>query len=436
MTLQDFVVTPLYLLLIYFLAYIIRDKVTDKNTRRYFIPALTVKIIGAISVGLIYQFYYDGGDTFNYFRDSGFIWEAFKDSPVKAFHLIFSDGSYQTETIRYASHMYFYRDSPSYFVVRVIGAFDLITFHTYSATALLFACASFSGLWAMYTSLYKLYPRLNLEFAVAIFFVPSVFFWGSGILKDTLTLGAVCWATYALIEIIFKRRRVLLNLFILLLFFYVLYNIKIYILLCFLPAAILWIFFHWRKKIFSTVLRVMLTPLMIGLAILLAYFALVQVGEDNRRYSLETLSETAEITANYLYYVSEKQGGSGYTLGDFDYSPSGMIRKIPLAINVSLFRPYLWEVKNPVMLLSAIESLGFLFFTFYVLFKSRLLSKIKGSDPIVIFCFIFSIAFAFAVGFSTYNFGSLVRYKIPLIPFYLIGLFILNYYSKSPRKVS
>ena len=94
---------------------------------------------------------------------------------------------------------------------------------------------------------------------------------------------------------------------------------------------------------------------MIGVAILLAYFALVQVGEDNQRYSLETISATAEIT--------EKQGGSGYTLGDFDYSPSGMIRKIPLAINVSLFRPYLWEVKNPVMLLSAIESLVFLLFT-------------------------------------------------------------------------
>src|SRR5690606_33558183 len=105
--------------------------------------------------------------------------------------------------------------------------FGLITFHTYSTTALLFAGASFSGLWAMYSSLYKFYPKLNFEFAIAIFFIPSVFFWGSGILKDTLTLGAVGWATYALIGIFFRRRSVLLNLLILLLSFYVLYSIKI-----------------------------------------------------------------------------------------------------------------------------------------------------------------------------------------------------------------
>ena len=85
MTYQDLVVTPIYLLIIYLLAYLIRGSVSDKQTKRYFIPALTVKIIGAISVGLIYQFYYSGGDTFNYFHHgSRHIWEAFLDSPNKA----------------------------------------------------------------------------------------------------------------------------------------------------------------------------------------------------------------------------------------------------------------------------------------------------------------------------------------------------------------
>src|SRR5690606_11891564 len=133
MTLQDFVVTPLYLLLIYFLAYIIRDKVTDKNTKRYFIPALTVKIIGAISVGLIYQFYYGGGDTFNYFENSKYIWEAFKDSPLTAFRLIFSDGQYYPETFNYATKMNFFRDPSSYFVISIVAFLDIFTLHTYSA---------------------------------------------------------------------------------------------------------------------------------------------------------------------------------------------------------------------------------------------------------------------------------------------------------------
>jgi Fic family protein len=33
------------------------------------------------------------------------------------------------------------------------------------------------------------------------------------------------------------------------------------------------------------------------------------------------------------------------------------------------------------------------------------------------------------VGFSTYNFGALARYKIPALPFYAMSLFVLNYYA-------
>ena len=63
---KDLLITPIVLIFIYFFAYLVRSKVTDSVTRGYFIPALTVKIIGAIAVGLVYQFYYNGGDTFNF----------------------------------------------------------------------------------------------------------------------------------------------------------------------------------------------------------------------------------------------------------------------------------------------------------------------------------------------------------------------------------
>ena len=439
MTYQDFLVTPIYLLIIYLLAYLVRGKVSDKNTRPYFIPALTLKIIGAISVGLIYQFYYNGGDTFNYFHHgSRYIWEAFLDSPIKAFQLIFSDGTYQPGTFEYASKIWYYGDLPSYFVVRVTGLFDLITFHTYSATALLFACFSFGGLWALYLSFYKFYKKLHLEFAIAVFFIPSVFFWGSGILKDTLTLGALAWAFYAIVEIFFIRRRIALNIIILLLSCWVIYSIKIYILLCFLPAVILWVFLAQLPKIKSFAFKILTLPIIIILAIGLSYWMVIEVGEDNQRYNIDNLAYTAESTARWLSYVSEVEGGSGYSLGDYDYSPSGIIKKIPAAVNVTLFRPYLTEASNPVMLMAALESMVMLFITLYVFGKSIRNSSLSTiwKKPEIIFCLLFSISFAFAIGFSTYNFGSLVRYKIPLIPFYLIGLFILNFYSKRDKKAS
>ena len=61
-----------------------------------------------------------------------------------------------------------YEDSSSYFVVRAAGALDLITWHTYSATAVLFAAISFSGLWALYLVFYHMYPSRHLGMAIAI----------------------------------------------------------------------------------------------------------------------------------------------------------------------------------------------------------------------------------------------------------------------------
>jgi hypothetical protein len=279
-------------------------------------------------------------------------------------------------------------------------------------------------------------PKMHLQLAIAIFFIPSVFFWGSGILKDTITLGALGWATYAFAEIFLFRRNFLLGSTLLFLSFFMIYEIKIYILLCLVPALMIWFYLSSIGKIKNMVIKTMILPFSVIFLISGGYYSVKLIGEENHRYNLERLSYTAESTARWLSYVSEKQEGSGYTLGDFDYSTTGILRKIPAAIWVTLFRPYLWEAKNLVMFLSAIESLLLFIFTLIavgsVIIKRRIAVLI--SNPIVVFCLVFSITFAFAIGLSTYNFGTLVRYKIPMMPFYIIAMFILLSYSKRPRK--
>jgi hypothetical protein len=159
----------------------------------------------------------------------------------------------------------------------------------------------------------------------------------------------------------------------------------------------------------------------------------VKIGENDERYSLSRLPETARITAYDIGFYSGKNAGSRYSLGEFDGTFSSIIKLSPQAVNVTLFRPYLWEVKNPLMLLSAIESFVILLFTIYVLFIRRQVLFIMLVNPHVVFCLVFSITFAFAVGVSTFNFGTLARYKIPLLPFYILALALLLNYSKSDR---
>jgi len=104
------------------------------------------------------------------------------------------------------------------------------------------------------------------------------------------------------------------------------------------------------------------------------------------------------------------------------------VKVAPQAVIVSLFRPFLFEARNPVMLLSALEASFFLYLTIALLFRTGIVKSFQliASQPILTFCFIFSIVLAIGVGTNSGNFGTLVRYKIPLMPFYLSALFIMR----------
>jgi len=384
-------------------------------------------MIGAIGVGLLYQIYYGGGDTFTYFtHGSRHIWEAFTESPFKAFRLIFLNNDYQGGIYEYARKIWVYRDSPSYMVVRMGGLFSIPAIGTYSGTALFFAVFSFSGIWAMYQGFYKMYPELHKPLAYAILFIPSAIFWGSGILKDTLTLGAIGWATWGVINGLIRNRRRVFSLIVLFLSLWIIFSIKKYIVLCFIPSVLLWIYLNNMKQVKSIVLKVLVAPAILVITILGGYLAIEQISKEDPRYALDRLGETAMITAMDIGYWTGKEAGSKYSLGMPDPTLAGMLSKAPAAVNVTLFRPYLWEINSPLMLIAGLESFLILITSIYLIWKAGWRGIIQGfRNPTVIFCLCFALTFAFAVGISTYNFGSLARYKIPLLSFYLIGIVIL-----------
>lgn len=432
MGIKDLFITPFFLLLFTVLAYMIRPAVTNAQTRRFFLPALWVKFFGAIFLGLIYQFYYDGGDTFNYFtHGSRWIWEAFLDSPVTGFKLLTeSGGERQGETFQYSQHIWYYRDPHSFFVVRIVAFIDLFTFHTYGATALCLAVFSFSGMWAFYSAVQRMYPESGKWLAIAILFVPSVAFWGSGILKDTITLGALGWLTWAMIAMIEFKKRSWKVWLIALTALWLIYSIKIYIVICFVPMVFVWIYLKQVREVRNPLIRFTIAPVLLIIFAAMGYLALQQIAGESEKYSLDAIAERAAITAYDIRYGwgARTGGEGGYDLGDLDGSWESMIRLMPQAINVSLFRPYPWEVRNPLMLLAALESLVVFFLSFYLLvYKKRLINVFR--DPFLTFCFLFALLFAFAVGVSTYNFGTLMRYKIPMMGFYLINL-VSSYLTK------
>lgn len=435
MELRDLIVTPLLLIVVYMVAYFIKPRVTDSITGRYFFSALTVKIFGAIALGFIYQFYYTGGDTYNFHTyGSRQVWLAFTESPQEAFKILFGSTD-QIGLYKYTSKILFYHDPRSFFVIRIASIFDLITFSSYSATAVLFSLWSFTGSWALFKTFYKRYPQLHFHLAICALFIPSVVFWGSGILKDSLVLGALGLSTYCIDLLINQRRVRLSTILVLILSIYVIFSVKLFILQAFLPAVMLWVSY---KKIMgspSVMVRLLVLPFLLAGGALLSYLMVTKVGESDARYAIDNIARTAKITAYDIGFYTGRDAGSGYSLGEQDGTFTGMLLKAPQAINVTLFRPYLWEVKNVLMLLSALEGTILLIIVVYILVSARVRIFSILNNPDTVFLLVFSLIIAFAVGITSYNFGTLARYKIPMLPYFSIGL-VLIYFKNNERKIA
>jgi hypothetical protein len=397
---QDIFLVPLYLVLVFFFAFMYRN-IAYRNdaARTYFIPGLAVKIFGSLAMGAVYFFYYDGGDTFYYYSDA----RTFYDAIQHSFGLFVKLLLLPAETITLPTYestnwLVYFRDPTGWMADKVYGIISIFSFHSYPVMAILTAAITFTGTWALFRTFTSLYPALSKQLAMAIFFVPSVFFWGSGILKDSITFSCLGWMTYTAYLVFFKRRKIFSNSLMFLLTGYIAIKLKAYIVISFLPALSFWIFFNYRKNIANQFLRVITGPAVFAVSMMSGFLLISRLGEEYSSYSLENIMATVQKFHQWHGYLAQTTDASGYTLGETDDSFFGIISKIPAAINVTLFRPYLWEVNNIVMLAAAIESAFILGFTLYILILNGIWRTIKSVfiNPTLFFCFFFSIAFAFA----------------------------------------
>lgn len=439
LSILDYVLLPFFLAIVYTIAFKIRNsKYSYKHPwRKYFIPALTVKIFGAIFIGLIYSYYYRGGDTFNYFNQAAVINSALDESFLKWINLLFHIPSkFDNSYYGYISQMSWYSDPASYTVCSITAFLGIFTYNTYLPTAVLFAFISFTGIWALFRTFASLYPHLTRPVAIAILFIPSVFVWGSGIFKDTICIFGLGWLTYGTFRFLVQRDFSFSNILLSILSFILIAKVKLYILLGFVPALLIWLLFRYTQKIKISATRIFVKVVFAAILTGGFLFFMRSFGKELGKYSLENVVATSTVTRGWILYASARDDeASAYSLGNFSPTIGGMLSKFPLAVNVTLFRPYVWESKKIIVLLSSAEALLFLFLTLKTLFTIGPVKiwKTINTDPTIQFCFIFSLIFAFAVGISSYNFGALSRYKIPCLPFYALGL-VLTYYKNKPKQ--
>ncbi len=426
----DILLTPLYILGAYVYGYYVtRKNIREKPEYKYFTRGLMVRITGAMALGLVYFFYYNGGDTTNYFQTSS----AFGN-------LIFNDqndfwlgwlGDGKGYLFRFDEGtgypVYWPRDHHSFFVVRLLIPIVTLGLHSYFPTAILVACFTYGGMWKLYQTFLQEFPALKRELAIAVLFIPSCLFWGSGLMKDSFTLSAVGWFTFAFYNFFIKKERKTSFVIYLLTSAFIILAIKPYIFFALLPGSILWFSNNAVKKINHGFVRLLATPIILGFGSVAGYIALDQMGDNLGQYKLDNVLDKAVITQQDM--KAEYYGGKTYDIGEFDASIGGIISKAPIAIFSGIFRPAIWDVRNVVMLISSLENTYLLILTIFLLVKLKIFGffSLIRKAPMLLFCMLFSLFVAFSVGLTVANFGSLVRLRLPELPFFVAGIFMMKH---------
>ncbi|MCD6067387.1 MAG: hypothetical protein K0S33_2213 [Bacteroidetes bacterium] len=438
----DLLLTPVYLFVIWIIAFHIRQKnIRERPEYKYFVTGLFVKILGAFALGFVYYFYYGGGDTTNYFQTArAYVnlaftnQEDFMEGWLGNPHILNAGEFFSEETGR---PVYYHRDHHSFFVVRLLIPIVFLGSKSYFASAALTAVITYTGVWKLYQTFLQEFPALKRELAIAIIFVPSCVFWGSGLMKDSFTLSAVGWFTYSFYYLFIRKHRKISYILQILISSFIIISIKPYIFFALLPGAILWLSNDIIKKIHNKVIRFVAAPFLLTLGVAGGFFALSQLGDKLGLYKVDTVLERATIVQKDM--KAEYYGGKTFDIGDFDASATGVASKAHVAIFAGLFRPGIWDVRNAVMLVSSLENTYLLLLTIFLMIKLKVFGFLNliRLNPLLLFSILFSIFFAFSVGLTVANFGSLVRLRIPELPFFVAGIFILRYLyeQKSGKKV-
>jgi hypothetical protein len=434
----DFIYAPVILFVIVLLARIRKYRLIETRPEyKYFTKGLYVKLFGGIFFVIIYTLYYGGGDTVNYFSDSTVMMRLLFSNPYAFFDVMANSMDYSK--VHYfnedTGYLVYVKDDPqTFFVVRMATPFTILGGGSIMVTTIIFATFSFMGIWKLYRLFVMEFPDLKKEMAIAILFIPSVFFWGSGIMKDTITLSCIGFYSYSFYMIFIKKEKIPVNVFTILFSTYLILSVKPYIIFALLPGSFIWLVSNYLTSIDNKVVKTLIGPLMLTIAGIGGYFMLVGMGDVLGSYSVDKVLERAVVTNQDL--KADYYGGNSFDIGDFDPTVPSMLAKAPAAINVALFRPYLWEARNPVMLLSGLEGFIILLITFRMLIKVKVVGvfKIMNKNHLLLFSLIFSLFFAFSVGISTSNFGSLVRYRIPSLPFFLASIYIIEYIQKKKKE--
>lgn len=318
-------------------------------------------------------------------------------------------------------------------VAAITGILMFFLGNSFYAASMVVSLFAFSGQIATYMGLRDLFPvEYKKRLLTATLLIPSVVFWSSGMLKETIAMIGLGWLFFVTIRFCYKQFKII-YLLPAIVGAILIANTKAYILPPYLIASSAAI--YWQRAGVTGQRMIRIKPFTLAMAALATVVGIVVIGELFPRFSLSNIGESAA----YLQEVAPTiEGGSNISMGAGNKrSLTGQLGFAPWALITALFRPFIFEVHNIMSLINALET-TVIAWLFYKVIRARSIKKtmaLLSSSPALVFCAVFVLLFAVGVGLTSMNLGTLSRYRIPMMPFYGVLLLMLLPMPKRQRLV-
>jgi hypothetical protein len=435
LSLADFIFPFVLVPVILFLYSLVKSKHNlSKPWDSFFLAGFFIRILSSVFFAFIYQFYYKYGDTFIYYQEAVNIREALMTGNLQSFfEMIFLDyGQFSNQTLGLIDQDYLYYQSNNHLLVSLAGLCNLICFDSYMGIAIIFTTFGYIGSFYLYREFCQRYPAYYKQLALVLIFFPTTFFWSSGLMKEPICIGAISFIIWGMLQLSKKHVNKFRIFLIIVLNAALLITLKSYIFYSFLGGlglALLIAGFYKIPLIAQNAIARWSVPLLL---ISLLYAGMTFLSSSLTASSAQLIIAEIANTQSAQIQASLSTGGSGYTLADLNPTPAGIFSFSLSAMSTSLFRPWLWEINKPILLLNGLEALGTIIFTIWMIFKIGIGNFFSGLTKNYLpatFLF-YAIIMSTVIGVISFNFGTLVRYKAPMLGFYFLTFLLIFIQAK------
>ncbi|HLY68898.1 MAG TPA: hypothetical protein VKR53_04170, partial [Puia sp.] len=288
---------------------------------------------------------------------------------------------------------------------KLLAVFNIFSRGNYYINALFFDFVVFWGPFLLLKFLLNYFPAKKNILIVIIFFFPTTSFWLSGIRGEGLIFLFMMITIYYAAKWFTDHRLSRIMLSIMGVAGMIIF--RGVFLLVFVPAFLSWLLtFRFKQKHFSV------------FGIVYALSAIVFFGSS--LISAKNNLPAAMVSRQQEFF--QLHGNTVFGLDSLQPTLMSFLRVAPQAFSNTFLRPFVWETKGILQIVSAFDIVIFWIFIFFLFFSPEKNRKTHLDNPVLLMFLFYGFSLMLLIGYIVPFPGAIVRYKA--IPELLLLVFM------------